>query len=184
MQDRKADRSMKTSCDARPDHTLGQTRPRRLSAGAVVARPVVLFRQCTAISSSRRRVSNPMAKAMLNARVTPSMIICLNQLPYARRNLVGTAIFRISYHLIPDRLSNTDSTARPCSVSTGASWCDRAPWHRSLPPSPNPFPSRHRRAVPVEPLYRAQCRPKAPGQNLNLDLPPQPPPRIKLPASR
>jgi hypothetical protein len=26
MQDRKADRSMKTSCDARPDHTLGHER--------------------------------------------------------------------------------------------------------------------------------------------------------------
>jgi hypothetical protein len=27
MQDRRADRSIKTSCDARPDHTLGQIRP-------------------------------------------------------------------------------------------------------------------------------------------------------------
>src|SRR5215468_8941551 len=35
MQDRRADRSMKTSCDARPDHTFGSDRPlRRLVADA------------------------------------------------------------------------------------------------------------------------------------------------------
>jgi len=38
MQDRKADRSMKTSCDARPDHTFGS---RAALAITLAARPVL-----------------------------------------------------------------------------------------------------------------------------------------------
>src|SRR5260221_12638631 len=44
MQDRKAP-DRQTSCDARPDHTSGQTRPRRPPPWRAYARPVLLSKR-------------------------------------------------------------------------------------------------------------------------------------------